>query len=281
MDNAAVLGRYQPLKIVMCKEGELAKSQIKHYNIGVEAIEESYRKKINLLEKDNKEKEELVRSLSERHRIQLYEKASILYYLQKEKEEALANVRYYSNLFAEINLDDADSLYIAAYEAYMDKRIEDVYRILDLSLLEENMNKAKAEIKAGESMIAYADSVQNYNLAMLEKYVQSGWLAADASTKTNALQQAQRYYKQAIQANPNHLELRYAYAQFLADYLHDITAYIDNLEQAIAIIEQAEPNQTIQKITDLLCQHLSVEPHFLSDMPYRMVLLKKLQSLNH
>ena len=64
MDNAAVLGRYEPLKIVMCRAGELAQNQVKYYQIGVEVIEDRYRGKIALLDQEGKEKEALIQSLA-------------------------------------------------------------------------------------------------------------------------------------------------------------------------------------------------------------------------
>ncbi|MFM9947696.1 MAG: hypothetical protein ACKV1O_07135 [Saprospiraceae bacterium] len=265
LDNAAILGRYEPLKIVMCKAGELANKQVKYYQIGVEAIEKSYHNKIALLDKEGKEKETLVQSLRERHQVLLTEKTSILYYLEKDKAEALAQVHTFSERFAEVNLDDADSLYVAAYEAYIDKRIEDVYRILDLQVLEQNIEKAKAEIARGKAMVAYADSVKAYNLSMLEKFARSGWLAADAAVKTSALEQARQYYEQSIKAAPCNLAIRYAYAQFLTEYWLDPTGYLDNLEQSIHCLEKAEKNEPTHQMVELFYKHTTSEPHALTD----------------
>lgn len=279
LDQAAVLGRYQPLKVVMCKAGQLAENQVKYYNIGVEAIEQSYRRKIALLDREGKEKDTLVQSLRERHDVLLTEKASILYYLEKDKAEALAQVRTFSERFAEVNLDDADSLYIAAYEAFMDKRIDDVYRILDLQILEQNMENAKREIARGEALVAYADSVRAYNLSMLEKFTQGGWLAAEAATQTKALEQARQYYEQSLQAAPCQLGARYAYAQFLTEYLPDPAGYLDNLEEAVRCIEAAARNDTNRKMAELFYQHAIAEPHLLPDTPHRRMLIARLQNL--
>lgn len=256
LDNAAVLGRYEPLKIVMCKTGELAQNQIKYYNIGVDAVEQSYRRKIALLDKDSKEKDELVQSLRERHKVMLTEKASILFYLEKDKNEALAQVQGFSERFAEVNLDDADSLYRAAYEAYMDKRIEDVYKILDLQILEQNIEKAKAEIARGKDLVAYADSTRAYNLRMLDKFAQSGFLAADAATKINALAQARHYYEQALLATPCHINARYAYAQFLIEYQPDLPAYIENLEPTVRCLEKVDQNDNTRTLVEALLKQV-------------------------
>lgn len=277
LDNAAVLGRYEPLKIVMCKAGELAENQVKYYQIGVEAIEESYRRKIALLDKKGKEKEELIRSLRERHKVLLTEKASILYYLEKDKEEALAQVHTFSERFAEVNLDDADSLYIAAYEAWLDKRIEDVYRILDLQLLEQNMEKAKAEIARGKELVAYSDSVRLYNLYMLEKFAQSGWLAADAAVKTSAVEQARKYFEQSLHAAPCNLDIRFAYVQFLTEYLPGQISHSNNLEEAIDCLEKAEKNETTQQMVELLYQYIIAEHSALSAKPETVERLERLR----
>lgn len=252
LDNAAVLGRYEPLKIVMCKAGELAQNQVKYYKIGLEAVEQSYRRKIALLDKAGKERDELVQSLRERHNVMLTENASILFYLEKDKNEALAQVQGFSERFAEVNLDDADSLYRAAYEAYMDKRIEDVYKILDLQILEQNMEKAKTEIARGKDLVAYADSARAYNLRMLDKFAQSGFLAADAATKINALAQARLYYEQALLAAPCNINALYAYAQFLAEYQSDLSAYFENLEQTVRCLEKADKNDNARTLVEAL-----------------------------
>jgi hypothetical protein len=277
LDNAAVLGRYEPLKIVMCKAGTLAENQVKYYQIGVEAIEESYRRKIALLDGEGKEKEELIQSLRERHKVLLTEKTSILYYLEKDKAEALSQVRSFSERFAEVNLDDADSLYVAAYEAYLDKRIEDVYRILDLQILEQNMEKAKAEIARGKALVAYADSVKAYNLSMLDKFVQGGWLAADAATKTGAIEQAQSYFEQSLEAAPCDFDIRYAYIQFLTEHSSDLNACAKNIKLAIHCLEKAEKNETTQQIVELFYQYASSEPFTLFAEAETMERLKRMR----
>ena len=279
LDQAAVLGRYQSLKVVMCKAGQLAENQIKYYNIGVEAIEESYRRKIALLDKEGEEKDALVQSLRERHQVLLTEKASILYYLEKDKAEALAQVHTFSERFAEVNLDDADSLYIAAYEAYMDKRIEDVYRILDLQVLEQNMEKAKLEIARGKALIAYADSVRAYNLSMLEKFAQGGWLAAEAATQTKALEQARLYYEQSLLAAPCQLDARYAYAQLILEYLNDPAAYFENLDQALRCLEAANKNDVNRQMAQQFYQQAAAGSNILPDTPLRRLLFDRLNNL--
>ena len=279
LEQAAVLGRYQPLKVVMCKVGELAENQVKYYNIGVEAIEESYQRKIALLDKGGKEKDALIQSLRERHKVLLTEKASILFYLEKDKAEALAQVHTFSERFAEVNLDDADSLYIAAYEAYLDKRIEDVYRILDLQVLEQNMEKAKLEIARGKALLAYADSVRVYNLSMLEKFAKGGWLAASAATQTKALEQARLYYEQALRAAPCQMGARYAYAQLIVEFLNDPAAYLENLEQAVRCLEAGNTNDDKRLMAEQSYQHAAAEPHKLSDTTHRKLLLDRLKKL--
>ncbi len=256
LDNAAVLGRYEPLKIVMCKEGTLAENQVKYYQIGVEAIQESYLRKIALLEGEGKEKDELVQSLRERHKVLLTEKASILFYLEKDKNEALSQVKPFSERFAEVNLDDADSLYVKAYEAYLEKRIDDVFKILDLQLLEQNMEKAKAEIARGKALVAYADSIKAYNLSMLEKFAKSGWLAAHAATKNKALEQAQNYYVQSLKASPCNFDTWYSYIQFQAEYMPDKFNCSGTVEQAVNCLEKSEKNHKTRQMVELLLQYI-------------------------
>ncbi len=279
LENAAILGRYEPLKIVMCKAGELAENQVKYYNIGVEAITESYEKKIALLNKESEEKEALIQELRERHRVLLTEKASILYYLEKDKEEALAQMRSFSERFAEVNLDDADSLYIAAYNAFIEKRIEDVYKILDLQILEKNIEAAKKLIAQGHELIAYADSVKVYNLHMLEQFIKGGWLAANAAVKNQALEKAQDYYKQALNAESCNIESRILYAQFLAEYMQDAVAYLDNLEKTITCLEQSEKKQDRQNSALLILKLHSQVNLFFQNPTSIALLIKRLEKL--
>ncbi|MFM9947752.1 MAG: hypothetical protein ACKV1O_07440 [Saprospiraceae bacterium] len=272
LENAAVLGRYEPLKIVMCKAGELANNQVKYYNIGVEAITDSYKKKIALLDKNSKEKDAMIAELRQRHGVLLTEKASILYYLEKDKAEALAQVRSFSERFAEINLDDADSLYIAAYNAYMEKRIEDVFQILDLQLLEKNMEAAKRMITQGTDLIAYADSVKKYNLQMLEQFTKGSWLAADAATQINALSKAQQYYEQSLSATPCNIQTRYLYAQFLADYSKDPALYLNNLEKAVQCLETIPSERYAASFFHTL--HLRTDWQFLEEERVELIYMR-------
>jgi hypothetical protein len=93
------------------------------------------------------------------------------------------------------------------------------------------------------------------------------------------LEQARQYYEQALQAAPHRLDVRYAYAQLLSEYLPDPSAYLDNLEQAVRVLEQANKNKSTQQMAELFFQHATAEPHILTDMPHRKMLIDRLQSI--
>jgi hypothetical protein len=231
LEQATVLGRYQPLKIVMCKQGDLAANQVRYYGIAVEAINERYEKKVALIGQEGAEKEALLEELRRKYNQYIVDKSSIIYYLEKDKENALKQARQISERFAEVNLDDADSLYIPAYEAFLDKRFDDVYKILDLERLRKNMEAARALMKQGEDLIAYADSVKAYNEAMLSSFITGSLMSANAAIKKDAIDKAILYYEQIIRNDSTNLATLYEFAQFLDAY--------DTSDKIITVLDQS------------------------------------------
>ncbi|MBK8490434.1 MAG: hypothetical protein IPL49_05870 [Saprospirales bacterium] len=63
MEKAAVLGRLAPLKLVMCKEGQLYQNQIAYYQIAEDAVKQSYNQRLKLLEQESKEKDLLIANM--------------------------------------------------------------------------------------------------------------------------------------------------------------------------------------------------------------------------
>jgi hypothetical protein len=255
LKQATVLGRYQPLKIVMCKQGDLAANQVRYYGIAVEAINERYEKKVALIGQEGAEKEALLEELRRKYNQYIVDKSSIIYYLEKDKENALKQARQISERFAEVNLDDADSLYIAAYEAFLDKRFDDVYKILDLERLRKNMEAARALMKQGEDLIAYADSVKAYNEAMLSSFITGSLMSANAAIKKDATDKAILYYEQIIRNDSTNLATLYEFAQFL-DVYDSSDKIITALDQSYKALQETHDRVYIDLFTKFMTYKL-------------------------
>jgi hypothetical protein len=171
LKQAAIAGRKEPLRIVMCPAGTLTRNRIVYYNIAIEAVEAQYQRQIVQLEADSINSRQLTKQLEATYEVRLSNKDAVLQLLKQQRNAAMAQAGSLSRQFAETNLDDADSLFVLAYEAFLEKRIDDVIRILDYDRLEQNILHAQENIQAGLAMQDNSLNEQNY---IIEHYKKAG-----------------------------------------------------------------------------------------------------------
>ena len=118
LDAAAVIGRREPLRIVMCNADELAQSQMKFYGIIVKNTNADFDQKIATLQQDNAQSRALIGQLSAELNLELQGKNDAIAALQKQRDQALKGAQELADRFATTNLDDQSDTYIHAYELF-------------------------------------------------------------------------------------------------------------------------------------------------------------------
>ncbi len=189
---------HRPLKLYLCKEGEWERNAVAYYKINEEQITRRYREELAAVRQDLQDNQQQL--------------ADSLQQLEELYRFALQQAQRLAEQFAQANLDDADSLYIAAFEQFKLGNIDSAINILADDLLDANMAEAqlaKADAdslrRAGESKLANAIEARR----MLAR---SFWLRY-RSKKLLQAEAAAEDLARAFQLAPGNPDICLAYAR--------------------------------------------------------------------
>lgn len=139
LKHASVIGRKQPLKIVMCIKGQLYANQIAYYNIASDASLDAYKRKVAILQKEGKEKERLMAELRTQFSQDIKTKEEAVALLDNQRQQAEQQAKELADKWITINLDDESPAYQRAFAAFEAKNVELAKAILDSVDLEKRL----------------------------------------------------------------------------------------------------------------------------------------------
>ena len=131
LENAAILGRLSPLKVVLCNEERLRENQLAYYQIAEDIAAKEKARRLAILEKDAQAKATLIARLEK----ELNRKISG----EQEAVAALEELQLIQQLQGEnaadrlllVNLDDASDAFRRAFEAFLAKDLAGAIAALD------------------------------------------------------------------------------------------------------------------------------------------------------
>ena len=214
LDAAAVIGRTEPLRILMCDADELAQRQMEFYDIIVKNTNTDFDKKISTLQKDNAESKALIKQLSEELHLELRGKNEALAALAQQRDKALQNAQELADRFATTHLDDQSQTYIRAYELFQKGAVRAAIALLDSIDLKKRLETNYQQKTKEKNLIdTLQKSVEHRNTQMQQDIAQcmllarmnksiSQWAAADSNyawaNRYNDLQNYDNLFEYAV-----------------------------------------------------------------------------------
>ncbi|MEO0583342.1 MAG: hypothetical protein AAF135_14050 [Bacteroidota bacterium] len=190
----------RPLKLYLCPKGQWEANAVAYYQINEKQITQRYREELAKVQQNLKENQQRLADSSKR----LYE----LYRFALQQAQELAE------RFAIANLDDADSLYKAAFVQFTQGNIDSAIVILDDELLDLNIAKAKQQAREGNMLVDQGqlkiDSAQIAQVMLAKNY-----LLRYSIRQMSRRQGAKEDLERAFQLDSSHYTIRKTYADCL------------------------------------------------------------------
>lgn len=157
--DQVIVGRKDPLVVVMADPDKLAEAQMKFYNIATTSIGKSFKVRMDSLRSEQRTLKERLAALEAEFGAKVKDMSEAIELLTKQRDQALSRARDLANEFATVDLDGASELYIQAYKLFERGEIDSVLIVLNEERLQEEYRKAAKEKAKGKRMVAEADTV--------------------------------------------------------------------------------------------------------------------------
>ncbi len=157
--DQVIVGRKDPLVVVMADPEKLAEAQMKFYNIATTSIGKSYKARMDSLRSEQRSLKERLAALEAEFGAKVKDMSEAIELLTKQRDQALSRAQELANEFATVDLDGASELYIEAYELFERGEIDSVLIVLNEERLQAEYEKAAKEKAKGKRMVAEADTV--------------------------------------------------------------------------------------------------------------------------
>ncbi|MBU2946601.1 tetratricopeptide repeat protein [Zobellia uliginosa] len=217
IESAAVIGRKKPLKIVLCKTGQLYENQIAYYKIFKETVLKEHQNSLDILEKEGYASTRLIKKLKVEYNKKILSLKSAKRLLEDNLEIALQRAQTLSEQFTVINLDDQNTVYQRAFENFLSGNIDDALKILDSVNLEERLKiNTKEEKKENELIQELSESVLKRNEQKRQDIEQCIFKARLHSLNSDFLL-AKKMYLVALKYDKENMVLRYEYSKLIAN----------------------------------------------------------------
>ncbi len=224
LENAAVLGRTAPLKVVMCPKGELYENQVRYYAIAESEILKRYEKRRKILETKSKAQEALVEQLRTELATEINSREEALELLAQQKEAALAKANELSNQFARVNLDDASELYRKAFEFFQAGEIDQALGYLrqaNLPALVEQILEEERRLALLKDQVVQRDSLKELRKKEAKEGIQ---LQLDLYESLSQIDSVLVCYELLVRVDPEDGDNLMAFGEFLTDQRLDENA---------------------------------------------------------
>ena len=157
--EAVMPGQLSDLVVVMADPQKLADAQGKYYGIAVESIKQGYESKLAALTSSTATVEERLALAGGLYSKQFTTIQEVMESLAVERDQAINGALDLARQFAVVDLDDASSLYISAFEKFKSGKLDSALLILDRQLLDADYQSAVQQKEQGTAMIARAGTV--------------------------------------------------------------------------------------------------------------------------
>ena len=221
LEAAAVLGRTEALKVVMCTEEDYEENIAAYYNISQNAIKRTYERRVNVLQKANEmEQRRLMDSLQIETRQVISSKEEAIRLLDEQKTVLQKQAQELADRFVVTNLDDESAIYQTAFESFTKGDLSKAILILNNVNWQNRLQSNKEQIEKRKLAIKELKQKNNTSLFQLEQDRRSCILAANLYQLNYRLDSTRFYYELAIQfdLDSTDIDVINNYTKLLFDY---------------------------------------------------------------
>ena len=215
LKKAAVTNRLSPLKVVMCKEGQLYDNQVAYYNIAKDAAVESYKRQVAILNQDNQESRRLMAKMQVDFNREIKSKGEALTLLQEQLEKVEKRAHELADQWVTINLDDQSESYQRAFRAFMAKDVELAIAILDSVDLEKRLAINASAKKKEEALIDTLSQSIAKREQQMEQDIKQCLFKAELHELKHEYAEAEKYYKMAVKYDSTNFDNFWKLNEFL------------------------------------------------------------------
>lgn len=234
LENAAVLNRRQPLKVVLCSEETLRQNQVAYYRIAENVALREMQQQLQRLQQDVDTRQEIIAELE----TQLNRKISDEKQLMAVLEEVQAVQQLRGEAIADrlllVNLDDAGETYIRAHQAFMKGNLDRALSILDsvdnaaaLGQLDLALSEDKAALNKLSERIQQQEEQK-------QQLLQQVLLKARLLSLKARFREAEEQYLLALKHDPGNVDILWELAQFNT-HLNRFSKALERCDQALAL----------------------------------------------
>ena len=217
LESATVIGRTEPLTVVMCKEGSLYESQVAYYEIAINAVRRTYESKVKKLSTDGASQREVIEELEKSYQINIQSAEEALQLVEKNFNDMERYILNLSREFAISNLDDASELYRAAFAAFTGGNISEAIQLLETDDVEDRLQKSLDQLGQSKRVKADIEISIKERGKQLKQDVEQAILLAQLLNIDGQFEKAEANYLLALKYDPNNYEALDDYGDFLAN----------------------------------------------------------------
>lgn len=216
LESAGVIGRKEPLKVVMCDPDELYKNQVAYYNIVDDAVRKNYDRQLQILKGEGHEKDELIAQLQLEMNRKIESRQQAIDILEQQRQGLEERVQELANKFVTVNLDDQSDTYIRAFEAFKAGDLDRTIAILDSVDLAGRLATNEAARIREEQTVRELEEKIAIRKQQTQQDIEQVALKARAQRLNFQFDAAEASYELALQYDTLNMDLRWEYADMLA-----------------------------------------------------------------
>ncbi len=152
-----IIGRTPRINVVMADPDKLAAAQVKYYNIATGSISSTYGKRMGALRAESLTLAERLAKVNEETGQSTISLSAAIDALTAQRDAAMQQAQEVARQFAEVNLDDASTLYRTAFELFRRGEIDSVLHMLNEQKLNADLASAVGKRSHGAAIIAKAN----------------------------------------------------------------------------------------------------------------------------
>lgn len=244
LQEAAIVGRTDTLKVVMCDENQFEVNKQNFYNISTDNLQRELARRVNKLQRANAvEKRQLMDSLQTEMNVKLTSSEDAIAQLENRSKSLEAQLEKISHDFAAVNLDDASETYRLAYTAFTEGYVQKSLDILNAIDLKKRLKENVVQISQRDTQIGKMQRQNDTSRTQISQDIQSCLLMANNHKILFQHREAQDWYETAIEYDSLNLSLLNEYTSYLFEFAEysKATRYNDfAIEHARALRRSAD-----------------------------------------
>ena len=188
-----------------------------YYKIAKDAAIESYKRKVSILKRDDKESQKLIAQMQVDFNQEIKSKDAALTLLQEQLEKVEKRAHELADKWVTINLDDQSNSYQRAFRAFQEKNIELAITILDSVDLENRLKVNSQDIIKIDTTIAELTETRRIKNHQKIQDIQQAIFKAELHELNDEYAQAEHHYKLAVKYDSTNFNNLWTLNSFLHD----------------------------------------------------------------